>query len=523
LRGNKRKDGKASFMGGGSMSGVPSPVSTGAGGTTFEHKVQTEFVCIMLGGGKVCIDRFQEGYIIDNISFQTRYRHINTDDMLVTFKPINGISSRIFAQIKLTIMLTDNELFREVIKGFWNDFNSGIFNRENDVFAIIMGLPTNMSTYQDTLNLLDRARTSLNSNDFLLKVNANRNIQNVFNLFKNAVENAKGTSANDNEMWNFLKCIYVISYDYNSDTSQAQRNIIQFLDTVKRRVNGSESAWSVWNDLFALVAEVNFKAGVITRETVFNKYPSLRDWFDHSVIQINPVEYEIGRYKLNMKEMISSSAGIVDENIRTLLLESMEEVYSKLLEIDTDILKGFLKKYQYPRETNNNISFDGIGELFELLTYVNCRIKNWSLKSFETANLQLIERDKTGWVQLIYSTRKSTMPIIIIDLGTKLYGQTPDNNYFKHRWIIENANMDLDRENLCEMCGIGRDFPFSKVLTDFGKTRKIGIFEGVPKDENTYSGLGTIKICCAKCVRKLREMETAQALQDKLLEVLIGD
>lgn len=64
------------------MSTIPSPISTGAGGSTFEHSVQTEFVCLMIGSGKVPIKRFEAGYLIDYISFQTRYIGVETDDMV---------------------------------------------------------------------------------------------------------------------------------------------------------------------------------------------------------------------------------------------------------------------------------------------------------------------------------------------------------------------------------------------------------------------------------------------------------
>ncbi|MBW3111595.1 hypothetical protein KYJ26_07125 [Bacillus sp. MCCB 382] len=504
------------------MSGTSSPIATGAGGTTFEHKVQTEFVCLMISGGKISINRFEDGYIIDNISFQTRYKNIQTDDMVLAFKPVHGNCSKIYAQMKFRIMLTNNELFRDVIKGFWTDFNSSEFNKITDVFAIVMGLPTNMTTYTHTINFLDRARVSLDSNDFQSRVNANNNMQNIYVLFKEAVESANGTNVTNHELWVFIKCVYVISYDYNNDTSHAQRNIIQFLETTKRRVRGLESGTDVWNKLFALVVDGNFKAGVVTSDTVFNKYPSLANWFDHNAIQINPIKMELDKYKPGMSEAISSSVGIKKE-IKTLLLESMDEVYERLLNIEIDLMKEFLKKYQHPRENTNNLISEGIGELFEILTYVNCKIKNWSFKLLDQANLKLILQDKSGWLQLIYSTRKSTIPIILMDLGTKLYDQTPANNYFKYRWIIENANMDLDQENLCEICGNGQDFPFTKVITDFGKTTKIGYFENIKNDQNNYKELGNIKICCAKCIRKLREKNNINELQDMLMEVLVGD
>ncbi|MEH7272370.1 ABC-three component system protein, partial [Neobacillus vireti] len=426
-----------------STSTTPSPVSTGAGGTTFEHKVQTEFVCLMISGGKARIERFEDGYLIDNISFQARYRNVETDDMVVTFKPKNGITSRIFAQMKLKIRLTNNTLFNEVIKGFWGDYNNvAVFNKVNDVFAIIMGEPTSMDIYNNTTYLLDRARRCIDHVDFLQKVTAYNNMTELFNTFKNAVEEAKGSSVSDQELWGFLKGVYVISYDYNSDVSRDKRNIIQFLDTAKRRVQGLESASSVWNNLLARVIDDNFKAGVINSDFVFEKYPSLIEWFDPNLTEINPIKHAIDKYKIGMEETILSETSNIDEGIKTLLIQSMEEVYTKLVSIDLDSIKKFLKMYQHPRGSDSNISYDGVGELYELLTYINCKIKNWSIQSYDIANLQLIEEGKSGWLQLIYSMRKNTFPMIIMDLGINLYEKTPYKNYFDHRWIIENANTD---------------------------------------------------------------------------------
>lgn len=506
------------------MSTIPSPVSTGAGGTTFEHKVQTEFVCLMISGGKVCINRFDEGYKIENISFQTRYRHIDTDDMVVTFKPVNGTINKVFAQMKLTIRLSDNDLFKEVINGFWTDFNNqSVFNKDNDVFAIIMGLPTSMDSYNNVNLLVDRARRCIDENEFDLKIVASNNLLTLYNVFKSAIEQANGSGVSKFEIWKFLKCLYVISYDYNYDVSQAQRNIIQYLDTAKRRAQGLESARSVWSSLLSLVLDDNFKAGTINSEFVFSRYPSLIDWFEQSIVEINPIKYEIDEYKVGMIETISSSESIVDENIRLLLLQSMEEVYAKLIQLDLNTIKILLDKYQHPRKTSQNINVQGLGELYELLVYINCKVKNWSFQSFETANLKLIEAGKNGWVQLIYSTKKYTIPMIIMDLGIQLYDQTPNNNYFNNRWIIENANMDSQVENLCEFCGIGQEYPFSKVLSDFGKTKKIIFFENVPNNENNFLDLGNIKICCAKCIRKLKESNDIDTFNTNLLGVLIGD
>lgn len=506
------------------MSTTPSPISTGAGGSTFEHSVQTEFICLMIGSGKVPINRFEAGYIIDHISFQARYKDVETDDMVVTFQPKDGSLNRIFAQMKTTIRLTDNSLFKEVIDGFWKDFNNpSVFNKNNDVFTIIMGLPTNYNTFNNASLLLDRARSSLDYQDFHSKVIAYDNMEQIFNVFKSAVEGAKGEAPSQSEMWEFLRCIYILYYDYNNDASQSKRNILNFLDITKKRVQGMEESLSVWNNLFAMVAQNNFKAGILTPQSVFNKYPSLIEWFDQAAIPVNPVKVKIDEYKIGMSQTISSSASIVDEEIRILLLESMEDVYTKLVELDIDVIKGFLDRYHHPRESKPNLSVNGIGELFELLTYINCRVKNWSIQNFEVANLKLVEQDKSGWVQLIYSTNKFTFPMIILDLGMKLYNQTPYNNYFDNRWIIENANMDSDNENLCDICGLGKDYPFSKLLIDFGKTVKIDYFEDVPGNSNGYTGLGNVKICCAKCIRKVRESENVESLNDTLWGVLAGD
>lgn len=324
--------------------------------------------------------------------------------------------------MKTTIRLSNNSLFIEVIGGFWKDFTDlSIFNKNNNIFTIIMGLPTNMDTYNNACLLLDRARVSLDQNDFQLKIKAYDNMEQIFNVFKDAVEKAKGAASSEIEMWEFLKCIFILSYDYNNDASHHKRNIIQFLDMAKKRVQGLEEGASVWNNLFAMVADNNFKAGNLTPELVFNKYPSLNEWFDQAANPINPVKLKIDEYKIGMLKIINSSSSIVDEEIRTSLLESMEDVYTKLIKLDIDIVRDFLERYQHPREKKANLNVDGIGELFELLTYINFRVKNWSIQNHETANLKLIEQDKSRWVQLIYSTYKYTFPMIILDLGTQLY------------------------------------------------------------------------------------------------------
>lgn len=506
-----------------SQQAVPSPVSTGSGGVTFEHKVQTEFLCLMISRGVVRIRKFERRFEIEKIAFQTRYQHIETDDMVVTFKPKNGVSNKIFSQMKLTIRLGRNELFKSVLDGFWKDFNSGIFSKENDVFALIMGPPTNAGLFDTYNSLLDLARNSLNHLDFYKKISPFKKYMGVYNeLCELLCEVNNNNSITDEETWIFLKTIYILSYDYNMDSiSRDYTSIIRVLDYTKRRVEGLEEASSVWNNLFVMVCEGNFKAGDINSSFVFDKYPELKGWFDPQIIDINPIKSAMDNQRKIMIDNLDANTRL-DSRTKSLLLSSIDEVYSQLEIMDIDTFKHFLNLYQHPRNNKYSSSFAGVDELFEILTYINCKIKNWSLNNNELANLKISTGARPKWVQLIYSTQKSTFPMVIMNLGLELYDNTPNNDYFKYRWIIENVNTDLDYENLCELCGIGQKFPFSRILSDFSYANRSSYFEDVPKDDNSFIDLGNIRVCCTKCLRKIRELKEQQ-LEDKLKEVLLID
>lgn len=502
---------------------VPSPVSTGSGGVTFEHKVQTEFIILMISKGITRINRFNTGFEIEKISFQTRYNNIKTDDMMLTFKPNNGSISRVFAQMKLTIRLGNNELFRSVLEGFWKDFNNTDFSKTNDVFALIMGVPTNKKTFDAYTEILGFSRSSLDFKEFKEKIIPFQKYTDIYDeLFELLCDINNSIKVSEQEFFIFLKHIFILDYDYNIEsTSRDYANIIGLLNNSKRRVAAAQDAESIWSKLYMMVCEENYRAGSIDSKAVFNKFPELKEWFIPQLIDTNPVIDALENQKKIMIFNLNSNKRL-DHNTKKILLESIDEVYIHLKNIKIDKLKEFLNVYQHPRKDRKISLFSGIEELFEMLTYINCKIKNWSLINNELANFKINTEKGTKWIQLLYSTQKSTFPMVIMNLGLELYDRTPTNDYFKYRWIIENVNTDLEYENLCELCGIGNLFPFSKILSDFSYGDTSSYFEDVPNNHNSYKDLGNIKVCCTKCLRKVRELSEVD-LESKLKEVLLLD
>lgn len=121
------------------MSEISNPFSTGAGGASFEHKIQTSFVLQMLLKSPIpCLPKGE----IEYIRLQARQAGIHTDDIAISLITENQLEHKLFGQIKHSITFTEtNEVFNAVMKEFWQDFNNpNVFNKENDSLVIITGL-----------------------------------------------------------------------------------------------------------------------------------------------------------------------------------------------------------------------------------------------------------------------------------------------------------------------------------------------------------------------------------------------
>lgn len=292
------------------MTAEASVFQMGGGGFVYENYVQSAFLTAMILKGNV--PTFENGNIVE-IAFQCKRKGYQTDDLF--FKIENGQNEhRVVIQIKYNIPLTENnQVFKDVIKSFWIDFNnSDIFNIEKDKFFLIKSSLTNDDKNQ-IIVLLDWAKTHKDETDFYSEIERidikKQNVTKFTNLIKEAND---GVEVSKKQIWEFLRCFNLLSYDFTIQSSTHQTHILDLLKLSKTR-NNNTSPLEIWNTILAKSAELNLNGGSVTNEDLKsydlykyfdlsltqNAYTSLQKLVDDGNLIVKPFKSTINNYHIN--------------------------------------------------------------------------------------------------------------------------------------------------------------------------------------------------------------------------------
>ena len=112
---------------------ISNPFSTGGGGVNYEVNVQTYFIASMILGWKIMNLKADK---VEKVKLQGRYSGYDTDDCII----FGDNGNKMLCQIKHSISINNSdEVFNDVIKAAWNDFNNNnLFNKNNDCINIIV-------------------------------------------------------------------------------------------------------------------------------------------------------------------------------------------------------------------------------------------------------------------------------------------------------------------------------------------------------------------------------------------------
>ncbi len=245
---------------------LSNPYSTSGGGVHFENRVQASFVVLMLTGGfSPCLPTWP----INEIKLQGKYLNFDTDDLIIYAKqPESERPAKLFGQIKHSINITkENKVFGEVIQAAWNDFNNKkIFNEQTDEIALITG-PLSAIDTDHVRALLNQARHSKDSNDFVNRVNLGKftseNQRKKLDVFKVHLKKANSNEdLTEEQLWQFMKKFHLLIYDL--DIKGVTLSLLHSL-IGQYSINHAEG-------LLALIEkDVTYKsenAGTITFETI---------------------------------------------------------------------------------------------------------------------------------------------------------------------------------------------------------------------------------------------------------------
>ncbi|MGA2122137.1 MAG: hypothetical protein ABSG49_08870 [Methanoregula sp.] len=269
----------------GSTKKLSNPLSVSGSGVYFENHVQSAFAVLLLTGGYApCLPL----HPIKKIKLQGKYLGYDTDDLIIFVNDSKGSETKILGQIKHTIQITkNNPIFSEVIDAAWNDFNNPkIFNSNSDVIALITG-PLSAADIENVRWLLEEARYSENSSDFINKVEmanfSSKLKRSKLEAFRTQLEKSNKGMISDDQLWCFLKHFYLLGYDLDIKTGVT----LSLLHTLIGQYS-PENFQKIWYQVMDEVKYINQNAGIITKET----FPhDIRDEFKEKVSKTIPKKF----------------------------------------------------------------------------------------------------------------------------------------------------------------------------------------------------------------------------------------
>jgi energy-coupling factor transporter ATP-binding protein EcfA2 len=246
------------------MAEVASPFATGAGGSSFEHKVQAAFLATMLCKGYFpCLPEGE----VENIRLQARQAGYHIDDLVITIKSTQDTIHKLLLQIKHKLIFTErNDIFNEVIEAAWNDYNnSNLFSKSSDKIAIVTELlPSNVINHLRPV--LDWARTSISASEFIGKVYSekfsSKQKQQYVEVFKFIIEKVTNNNVSQDDLWSFLKVINLLQYDFDQKEGTHLSHVLTMIDLSKES-KCTKNAVSIWGEIVSFIQDENQVAATI--------------------------------------------------------------------------------------------------------------------------------------------------------------------------------------------------------------------------------------------------------------------
>lgn len=242
------------------MTKVASPISTGGAGSDYEKRVGAYYLAALL---LQAVPRGQEAGVTREVRFQRLYEGEPLDDLIIVSELPVG-EAKLALQIKRDLTFGEKDkIFDEVIQACWETFKSTNFHIGIDRFGVGIGLYSkNIDEYYQSV--LSWARTSTDADDFLKRINrprlVNQRQPSFVQMIRRKLDSYSGSSVTDNEIWNFLRSMVILYFDFQRDGS---RDYSYSVEIVSHLLNADKKAEApqLFTELVNLAAEANRTAG----------------------------------------------------------------------------------------------------------------------------------------------------------------------------------------------------------------------------------------------------------------------
>ena len=279
------------------MSEKGSVFQKGGGGTNFEQFVQTAFLITLIIRGNVpCIPLSK----LSEVAVQVTNKGYETDDIFALAKSTNA-EHRLLIQVKHNISFTaDNQVFKEVISAFWKDYsNTFLFDKTKDKLIIVKsGLTKDERNHLKSL--FNWAVNHATETDFLSEVNRIKAKKDRLDIFRAVLKEANNnTDLTDKEVWEFLKCVDVLEYDFLNEGSIDKAYFLNLIKLSKSK-DSKATEKEIWDSVFAYVATLNPNGGSATIESIQDQ-----DFFQHfDNAQLSPYFKAVEKLKSDSKVIL---------------------------------------------------------------------------------------------------------------------------------------------------------------------------------------------------------------------------
>lgn len=188
---------------------------------------------------------------VEKVAFQTRRLGWQTDDLLVFCSTGQGKQRKLAIQVKRQFTArASSPDFVETIQRFWADFNAdGRFVPSND--ALVIATSSTSETLQSGFGqLVDCARNSVDESDFDDRLSTSglhsKKATECRDSIRAVIEKCDTPSPSEEDLWRFIKSLYLHVLDLHSSTSQQEawiKNALTQSAVGRDAISIAENSW----------------------------------------------------------------------------------------------------------------------------------------------------------------------------------------------------------------------------------------------------------------------------------------